>query len=184
MSRSWSAIPEAERADMSRRFALSLAAEELAAPEPPAGARPPRFDELYAAALDPAGRLPGPLAKALADDARARAEFESLLRGHSVCWFPAAAAAASEEALDAREEAGFRVWIRRSSADAEQVYVLIRAGEGSAGRPTALVVLPPGEAPLCAALPEDVDGVYQLIERGDSPLVGALRDPASKLALR
>lgn len=186
MSRSWSAIPETKRAGMSRRFALSIAVDELAAPEPPAdaAARPPRFDELLAAAADPADRLAGSLARALDSDAGARAAFEALVRDHALCWFPAAAAAAGEEGLDAREEAGFRVWIRPSSAGPDQVYVLIRAGEGGGGPPAALVAFPPEAPPVCAALPEGIDGVHQLIERADSPLVRAIRDPASTLALR
>lgn len=186
MSLKWSEIPEGERAAMSRRFAAELAADELAAQEAPpgAGARPPRFDELYAAAMDPQAHLAGPLARALASDPDARTAFEALLSDHSPCWFPAAAAAAGGEGLDSREEAGFRVWIRRSSADPDQVYVLIRVAEGSAGRPAALVALPPGSEPVCAALPGDVDGVYQLIEREGSPIVRAVREPASRLALR
>ena len=186
MSRRWMAISEAERDAMTRRFALGLAAEALAAqPAPPdTGVRPPRFDELYAAARDPVASLAGPLALALAADPGARLAFEALLRDHSLCWFPPAAAAAGEEGLDSREEAGFRVWLRPSSAGPDQVYVLIRLAEGRAGKPSALVALPPGGPPVCAALPEDIDGVYQLIEREDSALVRAVRDPASKLALR
>ena len=94
MSRRWSTMAETETAAVRRRFAAALAADELAAPEPPHGARPPRFDELYAAALDPVAGLGDALAGALADDAGARAEFEAIIRDVSVCWFPVAAAAA------------------------------------------------------------------------------------------
>lgn len=185
MSRRWSTLSEPERGRVQRRFALSLAADALAAPEePPEGVRPPRFDQLYAAARGPLTALTEPLAAALAADAGARATFEALLRDGSLCWFPLAAAAAGQAGLDAREEAGFRIWIRRSSAGNDQVYVLIRAGEGADARPTAVVALPPDGPPVCAPLPDDIDGVYQLIEREDSPLVRAIRDPASKLALR
>lgn len=185
MSRRWSTFSEPERGRMRRRFALSLAADALAAPdEPPGGFRPPSFDQLYAAARDPSAALTEPLAAALAADSRARAKFEALLRDGSVCWFPLAAAAAGEAGLDAREEAGFRIWIRPSSAGNDQVYVLIRAAQSAVAKPTAVVALPPAGPPVCAPLPDDIDGVYQLIEREDSPLVRAIRDPASKLALR
>ncbi len=186
MSRRWSGIPEAERAAMSRCFAAGLAADELTVQEarPGVPTRPPRFDELYAAAADPPARLAGPLARALASDAGARASFEALLSDLAICWFPVAAAAAGEEDLDTREEAGFKVWIRQSSANMDQVYVLVQVLEGNAGRPSSLVALPPAGEPVCATLPEDIDGVYQLIEDGDSPLVRAIRDSASKLALR
>ncbi len=171
---------------MSRRFAVELAVDELTGQEAPPGfgARPPRFDELHAAARDPSARLDAPLARALGFDSEARVSFEALLSDCAVCWFPAAAAAAGGEGLDAREEAGFRVWVRPSSAGEGQVYVLIRVAEGSALGPSSLVALPPDGEPVCAALPEDIDGVYQLIEREDSGLVRAIRDPASKLALR
>lgn len=180
MSRRWSTMAETETAAVRRRFAAALAADELAAPEAPHGARPPRFDELYAAALDPVAGLGG----ALAADAGARAEFEAVLRDVSVCWFPVAAAAAGGDGLDSREEQGFRIWVRPSSAEDGQVYVLIRAAEGIDAKPSALVVMPPDGRPVSVALPEGIDGVYQLIAREDSALVRAVRDPGSRLALR
>ena len=185
MSRKWSTLSEPERDGVQRRFALSLAADALAAPEePPEGVTRTRFNQLYAAARDPLAALTRPLATALAADPGARASFAALLQDGSVCWFPLAAAAAGPAGLDAREEAGFRIWVRPSSAGKHQVYVLIRAAEGLAAKPTAIVALPPAGPPACAPLPDDIDGVYQLIEREDSPLVRAIRDPASKLALR
>ena len=83
-----------------------------------------------------------------------------------------------------REEDGFRIWISPSSTGDDQVYVLIRAAEARIGTPSVLVALPSKGQPVCAALPEAIDGVYQLIERADSALVRALRDSSSKLALR
>ena len=185
MSRSWSTLSEPVRQRLRGRFALSVAADALAAPEePPKEVRPPRFDQLHAAARDPLTALTEPLAAALAADDRARAAFEALLRDGAVCWFPLAAAAAGAAGLDAREEAGFRIRLRPSSAGHDQVYVLIHAGEGRDVKPRAIVALPSVGPPVCVPLPEDIDGVYQLIEREDSPLVRAIRDPASKLALR
>lgn len=185
MSRKWSTLSEPERDRAERRFALSLAADALAAQdEPPEGVRTPRFDELYAAARDPLTALTQPLAAALAGNARVRERFEALLREAAVCWFPLAAAAAGPHGLDVREEEGFRIRILPSSAGNHQVYLLIEAAEGRVDSPTAIVALPPAELPVCAQLPDDIDGVYQLIEREDSPLVRAIRDPASKIALR
>ena len=183
MSRRWNAMSEAERAGLRRRFALALAADELAPPDPPPGTRPPRFDELYAAALDPVSALDASLSDALTDDAAARATFEAVLRDNALCWFPVAAAAAGG-ADDMREEDGFRVWVCPSSVGDGQVYVLVRAAEGRTGKPTELVALPPDGPPEFVALPEDIDGVYQVIAREESVLVRAIRDPASKLALR
>ena len=185
MSRRWSAIGDAERTAMARRFALELAADDLASGEAPAllTERPLRFDELYAAAVDPVGALGERLSARLAEDPTSRAAFEAVLQDRALCWFPAAAAASGGD-LDMREEDGFRVWIRPSSAGGNQVYVLIRAAEGRTGTPSALVALPSEGRPASAALPEAIDGVYQLIERADSALVRAIRDSASKLALR
>ena len=184
MSRLWSAVPESERETLYRRLALDLAVDELVPGEAAATARPPRFDELYAAALDPGGVLAPSFAPGLAAHPDSRRAFESLLRDTAICWFPAAAAAAGGDAgLVAREEDGFEISIRPSSADGDQVYILIRLAEGREGKPVALVAIPPSGAPLRAALPEDIDGVYQLIELGGSAIVRAIRDPAAKLAL-
>ena len=185
MRRRWSATGEAQRAAMAQRFAAMLAADELAsrdAEEAPAE-RPLRFDEVYAAAVDPVTAFRGRLPERLAEDATSRAAFEAVLRDCAVCWFPAAAAASTGQ-LDRREEDGFCIWIRPSSAGGDQVYVLISAEEGRAGTPSALVALPPGAPPVHAPLPEAIDGVYQLIERADSELVRAIRDSAAQLALR
>ena len=185
MSRRWSMIGEAERAAMARRFTMDLEVEELIAreaPDAPAG-RPLRFDELYSAAVDPIGSLDERLSHRLASDAASRATFEAILRDRAYCWFPAAAAASSGD-VDMREEDGFRIWIRPSSAGGDQVYVLLRLAEGRTEAPSALVALPSQGPPANAALPEAIDGVYQLIERADSALVRTIRDSASKLALR
>ena len=185
MSRRWSAIQEAERSEMARRFADDLAADELVAGEAPAeaDARPPRFDELYSAAMAPVAALSDSLSVSLETDVAVRTAFEAMLQDCALCWFPAAAAASSGD-LNLREEEGFRIWIRPSSAGGDQVYVLIRAEEGRTGKAVALVALPPDGPPVREALPEAIDGVYQLIERSDSALVRAIRDSASKLALR
>ena len=185
MSWRWGMMGEAERAPMAQRFAADLAADELASGEAPAAAaeRPLRFDELYTAAVDPIGALGKRLLEEMAEDAASRAVFEAVLQDRALCWFPAAAAASGGD-LDMREEDGFRIWVRPSSAGGDQVYVLIRATEGRTGTPSALVALPPEGPPASAALPEAIDGVYQLIERADSALVRAIRDSASKLALR
>ena len=184
MSRYWSAVPKSERETLYRRLALDLAVDEMVPGEAGADAmRPPRFDELYAAALD-LDAVPAPSFPArLAVHAGSRRVFESLLRDTAICWFPAAAAAAGGDGLVAREEDGFKISIRPSSADGDQVYILIRLAEGRDVKPVALVAIPADGAPVRAALPEDIDGVYQLIELGDSAIARAIRDPASNLAL-
>ena len=186
----WSAIPPARRDAMRRRFAALLAADLLAEPdEPPplaAKTRPVRFDELYEAASNPTAPIAPRVANALeAGSGGPRAEFEALLEANAAFWFPVAAAASGEEGLDRREASGARIDIRPSAAGEGQVYVLVRTEDGARHtKPVALVAVPPNGPPLRAPLPEDIEGVHQLIEHEDSALVRALRDPASKLALQ
>ena len=184
MSPRWSEMEEDERTELRLHLAVDLAADELAfAPAPADTARRPRFDEIHAAALNPAEAMDEFLTAALTGDIETRATFETLVREAALCWFPAAAAAADGEGLEGRAEDGFSIQILPSSAEGDQVYVLIRCAEGRDARPSALVVFPAKGAPVRAVLPEDIDGVYQLVEHGDSPLVRAIRDPASRLAL-
>ena len=185
MSRRWSMFGEAERAAMERRFAVDLGADELVSAEAPdaVAESPLRFDELYVAAIDPIGSFDKQLSNRLAGDAASRATFEAILRDRALCWFPAAAASSSGN-LDIREEDGFRIWIRPSSAGGDQMYVLIRLAEGRTETPSTLVALPPQGSPARAVLPEAIDGIFQLIERADSALLRAIRDSSSKLALR
>ena len=182
MSPRWSEITEEEREGLRHGLAVDLAADELAS-APAVATRKPRFDEIRAAALDPAGAMDESLAAALAVDAGIRATFEALVSEAALCWFPAAAAASDGEGLDMRAEDGFSVQVLPSSADGGQVYVLIHCAEGRDAKPSALIVFPGEGTPVRTALPEDIDGVYQLVERRDSPLVRAIRDPASRLAL-
>ena len=184
MSRRWSEMTEEKRTELRLHLAVDLAADELAsAPAPADTARRPRFDEIHAAALNPAEAMDESLTAALTADAEARETFEALLRDAALCWFPAAAAAADGEGLDMRAEDGFSVQILPSSAEGDQVYLLIRCAEGRDSKPSALIVFPAKGAPVRAVLPEDIDGVYQLVEHRDSLLVRAIRDPASRLAL-
>ena len=182
MSPRWSEMTKDERETLRLRLAVDLAVDELAS-APAVAACKPRFDEIRAAALEPAGAMDESLAAALAVDAEIRATFEALVGEAALCWFPAAAAAADGEGLEVRTEDGFSIEIHPSSAAGDQVYVLIRCAEGRDAKPTALVVFPGEGAPVRAVLPEDIDGVYQLVERRDSPIVRALHDPASRLAI-
>lgn len=186
MSRKWNEIPEAEKQRMRHRFDVLLTSDLLIDPEEPPQAenRPVRFDEIYRIATDPAAPIDRRICDALDSDARLKRDFESLLEAASICFFPVAAAAAGVDGLDEREEDGFRLRIRASSAGDDQVYVTIRLKEGWDRPPTALVALPSGQAPVRVPLPEDIDGVYQLIEPADSPVVKAIRDPNSSLVLQ
>ncbi len=186
MSRKWNEIPEAEKQDMRHRFDVLLTADLLIDPEEPFQEenRPVRFDEIYTIATDPGAPIDGRISGALESNVRLKRDFEALLESTAICWFPVAAAAAGIDGLDEREEDGFGLRIRASSAGDDQVYVMIRLKEGWDKMPAALVALPPDSAPVRIPLPEEIDGVYQLIEASDSAIVTAIRDPKSRLALQ
>jgi hypothetical protein len=186
MSRKWNEIPDVEKQEMSHLFDVRLTADLLIDPEEPPQVenRPVRFDEIYEIAIDPKATIDGRISRALETDARLKRDFEALLESTAICWFPVAAAAAGVDGLDEREEDGFGLRIRTSSAGDDQVYVMIRLKEGWDIPPTALVALPLDQAPVRVPLPEEIDGVYQLIEAVDSAIVKAIRDPKSRLALQ
>ena len=185
MSPRWSEMTKVEREKLRLRLAVDLAADELVSTPAPTdtATRKPRFDEIHAAALDPAGSMDERIVAALAADVGLSATFESLICDAALCWFPVAAAAADDEGIEMRAEDGFSIQILPSSAENAQVYVLIRCAEGRDAQPSALVIFPGEGAPVRTALPEDIDGVYQLLDHFDSPLVRAIRDPGSRLAL-
>lgn len=186
MSRKWNEIPDVEKQQMRDRFDVLLTADLLIEPDEPLQAeeRPVRFDEIYRIATDPMALIDPRISEALETDARLKQDFEGLLETASICFFPVAAAAAGTDGLVEREEDGFRLRVRASSAGDDQVYVTIRLKEGWDRLPTAFVALPQGHAPVRVPLPEDIDGVYQLIEAADSTIVEAIRDPKSRLALQ
>ena len=186
MSKNWNEIPDVEKQEMSHRFDVLLAADLLIDPEEPPREedRPVRFDEIYEIATNPGAIIDVRVANAFKTDARSRRDFEALLKSTAVCWFPVAAAAAGIDGLNEREDDGFGLRIRASSAGDDQVYVMIRLKEGQVNPPTALVAISPDESPVRIPLPEEIDGVYQLIEAVDSPIVRAIRDPKSRLALQ
>ena len=185
MSPKWCEMTEVERETLRLGLAVELAADDLVHAHAPADivARRPRFDEIHAAVFNPIGTMDEGIEAALAADAGIRATFEALVHDAAICWFPVAAAAADDEGLDMRAEDGFSIEILPSSTESDQVYVLIRCAEGRDIKPSVLVVFPGEGAPVRTALPEDIDGVYQLVEHRDSPVVRSLRDPASRLAL-
>lgn len=186
MSRKWNEIPEAEKQVMRHRFDVLLTADLLVDSEDPPreDTRPVLFDEIYRIATDPAASIDGRISNALETDAALKVDFEALLESTAICWFPVAAAAGGLDGLTEREEDGFQIRLRPTSAGDDQVYVLIRLKEGWDRPPTALAVLPPDGAPARVLLPEEIDGVYQLVEATDSVLVKAIGDPKSKLALQ
>ena len=186
MSKNWLEISVEEKQSMRQRFDLLHAADMLADTEElrDQEERPVRFDEIYSVATDPNAVIDSRISTALSTNASLKLDFEALLELNAICWFPVAVAAAGVDALEEREENGFSIRIRRTRAADDQVYVLIRLKEGWEELPKALVAIPNDGSPVRLTLPEEIDGVYQLIEAANSLLVAAIGDPKSRLALQ
>ena len=184
MSPRWSEMEEDERTELRLHLALDLASDELAsAPEPADTARRPRFDEIHAAALNPAEAMDESLTAALTGDIEARATFETLVREAALCWFPAAAAAADGEGT--RYARGRRVFDSDSPVERRgRSGLRVDPLRGRPRRQTLGAGRVSGQRrPRARGAARRHRRVYQLVEHRDSPLVRAIRDPASRLAL-
>jgi hypothetical protein len=179
MSASWSVLGAEGQRIAQRQFVEREAADRLLAGSDP-GTRRPGFADLYAWATDP-DRAFGPAEReALLRDSLLRRSFALLVARLASLRVEAAAAAASGR-LDARSGRGLSVRLVASRADPMQVYVVIEIEPGVPA--SLLLVLRDGVPAARLALPASIDGHVQLIEASDSPLVAALRDPATELVL-
>jgi hypothetical protein len=179
MSASWSALGVEGQRFAARHFAEREAADELLVMSEPQTRRP-TFTDLYAWATDPEHAFGSAEREALLRDPVLRRSF-TLLVGRLASLRVPAAAAASSGRLDARSGQGVSVRLVPSRADPKQVYVLLEIERDV--QASLLLVLRDGVPVARLALPETPDGHLQVIEANDSPLVGALRDPATELVL-
>lgn len=138
------------------------------------------FDDLYRFANDPAMPMGNNLREALESSVRLRANLRRLVQRAAKNGV-LLAAAASSGAITTRHGTSFRMTLRRSRADDNQVYVLIHlAGKGSIV-PRALFVIDEDSACRKVPLPTPTDGTVQLLLDADSEIVTALRDPATEV---
>lgn len=148
----------------------------------PAGTEGTRigFDDLYRFANDPAMPMDAGLAQALAASSRMRADLRLLIQrasgGRALM-----AAAASSGTVTTRHGTSFRMTLRESRADRNQVYVLIHINGKAALAPRALFVIDDGAACRKVPLPAPLNGTVQLLLDADSDIVAALRDPAAEV---
>lgn len=185
MTRPWADHTPHEQDTAAHLFGLLSTLDWLTdrdAPPPPP--RPLTMADLVRLADDPDAPL-GPDARAALDtDARLRADWECLLRRGALAHLPRAAAASSG-ALARREDGGFRITLRPSRADPDQVYVLIELGPAKRDtQPRALFILGGDHKYLKHPLPPAVDGAVQVLAEAGSDLVTALRDPATQVFVR
>jgi len=194
MSMKWSELSEEARAEIGRDLDAALTADLLSEPAAPAAAEASysavdevaprvRFHDLYAALNGPESRMPPRIARGLLVDRRLRADFDALVRATALTTAPAAAAAAGVGQLDGREEADFSLRLTPSRADGTQIYVTLRPKTAFDRPPGFLLAMPADGAPIKAALPEEIDGVYQLLLEEGDPLISALRDPKTEIAI-
>jgi hypothetical protein len=138
------------------------------------------FDDLYRFANDPASEMGEDLGRALAADPGMRADLR-LLIGRAPGTEVLMAAAASSGTITTRHGTSFRMTLRESRADSNQVYVLIQISGKAAPAPRALFVIEDGSACRKLPLPSPLNGTVQLLLDADSEIVAALRDPAAEV---
>ncbi len=138
------------------------------------------FDDLYRFANDPAAEMGEDLGRALAADPGLRDDLR-LLIGRAPGAEVLMAAAASSGTITTRHGTSFRMTLRESRADRNQVYVLIQINGKAAPAPRALFVIEDGSACRKLALPSPLNGTVQLLLEADSDIVAALRDPAAEV---
>ncbi len=138
------------------------------------------FDDIYRFANDPAMTMDGTLRRTLSANARLRADLRHLVE-RAAKGGPLLAAAASSGTITTRHGTSFRMTLRQSRADRNQIYVLIHlAGKGTMV-PRALFVIDDDSACRKVPLPTPLDGTVQLLLDADSEIVAALRDPATEV---
>jgi hypothetical protein len=138
------------------------------------------FDDLYRFANDPTMTMGEPLRRTLSTDARLRADLRHLVE-RAAKGGMLLAAAASSGTITTRHGTSFRMTLRQSRADRNQVYVLIHlAGKGTMV-PRVLFVIDDDSACRKVSLPTPLDGTVQLLLDADSEIVAALRDPTTEV---
>ena len=141
------------------------------------------FEDLYRFATEPSCSMSPKLQRALQGDPRLRADLQHLLdrklKYRSVC-----AAAASSGQSTMRQGAGFRIMLRASRADRNQIYVIIRLDTAIDSPPKTLFVIDEECGCQKLPLPAPNAGSVQLLVDSDSALVTALRKPETEVFMQ
>ncbi|MDX1483428.1 MAG: hypothetical protein R3229_03005 [Alphaproteobacteria bacterium] len=138
------------------------------------------FDALYRFATDPTMAMDRELERALAESPRLRADLHRLVQ-RTAGSGALMAAAASSGTITTRRGTSFRMTLRESRADSNQVYVMIHLSPKAEMPPRTLFVIDDSAGCRKMPLPAPHDGTVQLLLEGDSDLVAALRDPATEV---
>ena len=95
-----------------------------------------------------------------------------------------ASAAASSGAATTRSGTGFEITLRKSRADKDQLYLIIKLAGNAIPAPGTLFVIGEGEGCRRIPLPRPIDGVIQMLLDSTSDLAGALCNPKTDVFLR
>lgn len=149
-----------------------------------AGAPPAvSFHDIYRYATEHEAMPGAELTRALATDGPAREDLRCLL-ARVAPYRPMSKAAASSGAVTTRSGSGFEMTLRKSRADRDQLYLIIKLASAALPAPGTLFVIGEGEGCRKVALPRPIDGVIQLLLETTSDLAGALCNPKTDVFLR
>ncbi len=121
---------------------------------------------------------------ALHHDPALRVEFRHILAGTAATRFRAAVAAATGTEILQREAEGCRIRLEQSVAVPTQYFVIIEFTETEASTPERLFIVDSEDRCAFFSLPQARDGIIQLLEESDSPIVTGLRDATTEVFLR
>lgn len=184
MMATWKTMNAGQKAVAERLFDALSTVDALTDPEARAEASPGvAFADLYAYATEPDRGMDERLRRALASNARLRADLDRILDNTTLYRFPRVAAASAGE-IDQREGEGFTIRLRCSRAAENQTYVIIEIHDAGRETPSTLFICGAGHAYGKFPLPPAQDGVIQLLSETDSDLVKALRDVHTEVFIR
>ena len=139
--------------------------------------------DLYAYATHSGRGMDESLRRALAESPMLRRDLERIIDRQSLYHFPRVAAASSG-AVTEREGDGFRIRFRESKAAKGQTYVIIEIDEPANGTPRSLFMCGADRHYGKIELPEEQDGVIQLLLDNSSADLKALRDVQTEIFIR
>jgi len=140
------------------------------------------FSELYAYANKSHHKTSATLEKALAHDLRTRRDLKRLINKRSIA-FIARAAAASSGDIEMREGNGFRLTLKTSKANNDQIYLIIEALE-STEVPSLMFIQNDEIGILRFEIDDFEEGEAQFLLSKEDDVVKALRNHASEVILR
>ncbi len=141
------------------------------------------FDEIYRFATDPSYPMSLELQEALRTEPRLSADLRHLL-DRKMKHRSERCAAASTGPTTNRRGSGFRITLRESRADPNQIYVIIRFDATIVAPPKTLFVIDAQCDCQKLRLPTPNVGGVQLLVESDSALVTALRNPETDVFMQ